>query len=90
MHPGSKKPITSVIEIVFDPMDHPVNVSAIGRGGLLGDSMSGLDIACRQQKQAVSIWYGGSRKPTESSEIGRTKKFDQLAVTGRFRNGGPR
>src|ERR1700740_3604098 len=52
--------------------------------------MSGLDIACRQQQQAASVWYAGIGKPTESREIGRTKKFNQLAVAGRFRNGGPR
>jgi hypothetical protein len=32
MHTCPKKPVSSVVEIVFDAMDYSMNVSAIGRG----------------------------------------------------------
>ena len=52
--------------------------------------MGRFDITRGQQQQAPSVGYMVSRKPTEASKIGGTKKVYQLVISGRIRNGCPR
>lgn len=52
-HAGTAKPVSCVIEVVVDAMDHSVDIRCIAGGKLLHDTMRLIQSACQKVEQTA-------------------------------------